>query len=86
MITSHNAKVLKEYRKKSENTAADDENVKNCNCQAGIENFPLNGECLTESVVYKATMTAGDGEVKTYTGLTELPFKKRLAPIEQTKS
>ena len=39
---------------------------------------PLNGECLTECIVYKATLTAADGEVKTYTGITQPPFKKRL--------
>ena len=35
-------------------------------------------QCPTECIVYKATLTANDDEVKTYIGLTETPFKKRL--------
>ena len=77
IISSHNAKVLKEYRKASSNTT-DVQSKKNCSCQAGVNTCPLNGECLTECIVYKATLTAGDGEVKTYTGLTEPPFKNRF--------
>ena len=41
-------------------------------------NCPLGGKCLSESIVYKARVTASDGEVKTYTGLTKRTFKDRL--------
>ena len=35
-------------------------------------------KCLTSAVVYKATVTASDGEVRTYTGSTDRNFKERL--------
>ena len=73
---SHNTKILKEHRMKSTNEETKKD--KNCNCRGGLNNCPLKGECLTESVVYQAKLTASDGEVKTYTGLTERPFKTRL--------
>ena len=41
----------------------------------GLNNCPLGGKCLTESIVYKATVTASDGDVRTYTGLTKHKFK-----------
>ena len=44
----------------------------------GLNNCPLGGKCLTESIVYKATVTASDGDVRTYTGLTKRKFKDRL--------
>ena len=74
IISSHNAKLLAKHRKSQEGK---NEQVR-CNCKAGVESCPLEGKCLTESIVYKATVTADDGEVKTYTGCTEPPFKRRL--------
>ena len=38
----------------------------------------LDSKCLTESIVYKATVTVSDGDVRTYTGLTKSKFKDRL--------
>ena len=70
IISSHNAKILNEKR------AADD-NRKTCNCQKGIESCPLEGNCQLSAIVYKATVKASDGEVKTYTGCTDRTFKKR---------
>ena len=43
-----------------------------------INNCPLGGKCLTESIVYKALVTASDEDVRTYTGLTKHKFKDRL--------
>ena len=59
-------------------SVANPEGAKTCSCQDGVQSCPLDGKCLTECIVYKATLTADDGEVKTYIGLTEPPFKKRL--------
>ena len=41
--------------------------------------LPFVGKCLTESVVYQATVTKEDGSAtETYVGLTEGPFKSRI--------
>ena len=74
IIASHNAKVLAEHRN-SQNVAPVE---KKCICQAGVDSCPLGRECLTKTVIYKATVTADDGEVRTYTGCIEPQFKKRL--------
>ena len=57
MIMQHNAKVLSEPvpEKKS-----------NCNCQAKSE-CPLDGNCLTKSIVYQATVSTDTAE-KIYYG------------------
>ena len=38
---------------------------------------PVDGKCLTEGVVYQATLRRGDGVVDTYIGLTATSFKER---------
>ena len=43
----------------------------------GINTCPLEGKCQTSAVVYQATVSTGDGEIKTYTGCTGGTFKKR---------
>ena len=49
-----------------------------CNCQGGPATCPLNGACLTDELVYKATVTRTDtNEIETYTGLTGGTFKIR---------
>ena len=49
-----------------------------CNCQGGLAKCPLGGVCLTEGVVYGATVTkTSDQSQQTYTGLTSRPFKAR---------
>ena len=57
-------------------------NYKKCNTDLDLANAVKSearklsggGECLTSAVVYKDTITAGDSEVKTYTGPTERKF------------
>ena len=57
-------------------------NYKKCNMDLDLANavntevrkLSARGECLTSAVVYKDTITAGDSEVKTYTGPTERKF------------
>ena len=70
IIANHNSKIMKERSNAEETT-------EKCNCQKGIETCPLQGKCLTSSVVYKATVKTSDGEIKTYTGCTDNTFKKR---------
>ena len=48
-----------------------------CNCQRGVASCPLNGKCQLRGIVYKATTTSDDGEIKTYTGCTDCTFKER---------
>ena len=47
-----------------------------CNCNAGAEECPLDGKCLTPCIVYKAEVTAG-GEEHLYLGVTEPEWKTR---------
>ena len=52
--------------------------VPGCNCQGGPQTCPLNGACLTDELVYKASVTRLDtNQVETYTGLTGGTFKDR---------
>jgi hypothetical protein len=67
VINSHNKKVLKPQTNST---------VRTCNCNQP-QLCPLNGKCLTECVVYKATVTAPQKPTRHYYGLTEGPFKTR---------
>ena len=67
IISSHNSKVLAQ---------TPEQPPRLCNCrQPG--NCPLNGQCLTECIVYKATVSVPQKPTKHYYGLTEGPFKTR---------
>ena len=68
VISGHNAKVLA--------PAVDAAATRKCNCSARA-NCPLRGECLTECVVYRATVSAPSHPTRVYYGLTEGPFKTR---------
>ena len=46
---------------------------KTCNCRNPTV-CPLEGKCLTNSVVYKATVKTNNGEEKSYIGSTEKNF------------
>ena len=49
-----------------------------CNCQGGPATCPMQGQCLTDSVVYRASVTeTASGNKETYTGLTANTFKAR---------
>lgn len=68
IIQSHNKKLLGESNLLTE---------KGCNCRKPQE-CPLDGKCLTESVVYKALVTDETNQTKyQYIGLSSGPFKKR---------
>ena len=52
-------------------------NEKTCNCRAESK-CPLDGKCLSTSIVYKAEITPTDTqETKEYIGFTAGPFKER---------
>ena len=76
IISSHNKKILTRVNeeKKDNNTITTN---KTCNCRNPTD-CPLEGKCLTNSVVYKATIRTKNGEEKSYIGSTEKTFKVRF--------
>ena len=69
IIKSHKAKIL---GKVDASSASD----KQCNCRKK-DLCPLDGACLTNNIVYKATVTAAPGDAKVYIGMTENSVKTR---------
>ena len=77
-IQSNNKRVLKQQQ-----SADNGPPTRMCNCRASATTCPLDGKCLTQSVIYEATLkTSSDTE--TYIGLTEGPFKTRFNGHKQT--
>lgn len=69
-IARHNAKIL------SENEP--DKTTTGCNCQKS-RTCPMPGKCLSEGVIYGATVKETiSGKTETYTGLSEPSFKSRF--------
>ena len=66
IIAGHNNKILNKT----------DPKQKNCNCRKGIQSCPLEGNCLIESIIYKAEVQIND-RTKNYIGLTKGDFKTR---------
>ena len=58
IISSHNTMVTRSKKT---------EKIGGCNCRGGVETCPLEEKCLTESLVYKATVSSVKGD-KTYIG------------------
>ena len=70
IISNHNKSVINK-------TETDETTASNCNCRRG-KVCPLGGRCLESGVIYQATITRDDNEVKeTYIGLTDNSFKTR---------
>jgi hypothetical protein len=68
IISSHNAKITR---------AKQTVDTPGCNCRGGVEKCPLNGRCLTESLVYKAKVSSCEGD-KSYIGQAASTFKLRF--------
>ena len=68
-IDKHNSKILQ--KPEAERTPA------GCNCREQSKPCPLDGQCLTDKLVYKATVVESDDTINTYTGVTKNTFKKR---------
>ena len=62
IISSHNKKVLSKPTSEAP--------VKKCNCQAGIQACPVEGECLLIDNIYEATVTAENIDTRKYVGST----------------
>jgi hypothetical protein len=73
IISGKNAKVLKTTQKE----------IRTCNCPKNKE-CPLDKKCLESSIIYQATVTQPNKEVKTYIGLTSTDFKARLGNHKQS--
>ena len=69
IISAHNAKVTKDLENNTE---------RKCNCRRAGE-CPLVGKCLTDNLVYQATVKQPQAPEKSYIGLTSTTFKDRLA-------
>ena len=67
-INSINRKLLQDKQS--------DDNNKLCNCRKKSD-CPLNGKCLTKSIIYEAKVTTDDNEERTYVGSTANTFKER---------
>ena len=53
-----------------------------CSCPKG-KTCPLDKKCLSENIIYQATVTQPNNETKTYVGLTSTDFKQRLGVHRQ---
>ena len=71
IIAAHNTKILTAQPASTAPTRL-------CNC-TGSDPCPLDGKCLTEGIVYKATVSAPSTSDKVYYGLTANTFKIRYA-------
>ena len=70
-IARHNYQVLKKQEH-------EEEPAPGCNCNGRCGPCPLNGACLVDKLVYKATVIEDNQTVNTYTGLTSRTFKDRF--------
>ena len=82
LISRHNKNILNRACNKN------NQEISTCNCREK-NSCPLNGKCLQENVVYKATITS-QNQSKEYIGSTGGPFKKRyythISDIKNEKS
>jgi hypothetical protein len=75
IISGHNRKVLVTAEKQK----LQDKDLRMCNCQKSRV-CPIDGLCLSESVIYQALVTREDnGNVEKYVGLTANTFKTRYS-------
>ena len=72
VIRQHNSTIINSQPSAPHNAGS----ASKCNCRVKA-NCPMNGECLVQSVVYRATVRSQDTE-KDYTGLTASTFKQRF--------
>ena len=70
IIKSHNAKILGKVD-------ASSVSEKKCNCRKK-DLCPRDGACLTNNVVFKATITTSPGDERVYISMTEHSFKMRF--------
>ncbi len=80
MISTHNNTILSKVPTPS--TQPPDQKL--CNCR-DKDACPLDGSCLTKSIVYRAEITDEDKkETKQYIGVTANAFKERFGNHEKS--
>ena len=70
IISGHNKRILNEDKNTGLITS-------NCNCQKGTKSCPLNGNCLSKDIVYKANVSSSL-KTSVYIGLAASTFKERF--------
>ena len=70
-ISRHNQKIQSDQMQETEPEPG-------CNCTGKCGPCPLDGNCLVDKVVYRASVTENNGKTSTYTGLTANRFKDRF--------
>ena len=79
IIDGHKRKKKNRKKKRESNSKKEmqEHQLKTCNCRKANQ-CPLNGKCITKSVIYKAYVTTSDGneEARTYIRLTKNEFKE----------
>ena len=70
-ISAHNKKILGEAQNQNEIEKRE------CNCSKNNV-CPVEGKCLTQEVIYQATVKKSDGLTDTYIGLTSNTLKQRI--------
>ena len=77
IISSHNKFEL---NNETQNDTSTNSTARECNCRQQ-NSCPLSGKCLTEGIVYQATVTTAvdNRKEETYVGLTEGTFKTLYA-------
>ena len=71
IISGHNKTILRKAPQ-----APQEQATTTCNCRKKAE-CPLKGACLSEGVIYQATVTSPNNRTETYVGLTTTSFKRR---------
>ena len=68
--------LISKHNKKLSTPHTDNSNSSECNCRVRND-CPLNGKCLSKSIVYQATVSATNTADQTYIGLCDTTFKVR---------
>ena len=71
VIAGHNRKLLQKHEVNQQVQVS-----RECNCRQGESKCPLEGRCLSKSVIYKAEVKS-DNKTSTYIGQTSNTFKER---------
>ena len=72
IISNHNRKLLNTERNKNKS-----QNERRCNCRNGKDSCPLQGNCLSSSIIYKADIVQS-AKTSSYIGLSSNAFKERF--------
>ena len=72
IITSHNSRIIRKSQPQDQSAE-----ICNCNCR-DKRACPLQNKCMSEEIVYKATINTGNTQnTKHYIGMTSNTFKER---------